>query len=213
MRGADGLSGAGEAVLTFHAMTGPMLTDEELVCASRRELASGESSRSIDELFSRYHTRVAAWCLRITGDRESAADLAQEVFVKAWRNIDSFQGTARFSTWLYSIVRNHCFNHLRSSARRLEDASGDLPEEGLADSSEDALSALVREADRKKARDILDQRLDDLERKVFYLHFAEELPLDAVTKVLKLENASGAKAYIVSAKRKIQHALGRTAWS
>jgi hypothetical protein len=51
--------------------------------------------------------------------------------------------------------------------------------------------------------------LTDIESQVFTLHYAEELPLDAITRLLKLENASGAKAYIVSAKRKLARAVER----
>jgi len=47
------------------------------------------------------------------------------------------------------------------------------------------------------------------EARVMTLHYAEELPLDAVTQLLKLDNASGAKAYIVSAKRKLARAVSR----
>jgi hypothetical protein len=48
-----------------------------------------------------------------------------------------------------------------------------------------------------------------VEARVMTLHYAEELPLDAVTQLLNLDNASGAKAYIVSAKRKLAQAVGQ----
>ena len=75
-----------------------------------------------NELFRRHQGRVALWCLRLTGDREAAADLAQEVFLKAFRYLDSYRGDSKFSTWLYSIARNHCFNEIKSRAAKPEDA-------------------------------------------------------------------------------------------
>src|SRR3954465_14889348 len=100
------------------------LTDEELVARYRSETNSAEQQRWVNELFQRHHARVALWCLRITGDRESAADLAQEVFMRVFRGLDSYRGDSKFSTWLYAVTRNHCFNESKSGAtqqqRRLE---------------------------------------------------------------------------------------------
>ena|SRR5712691_3525504 len=55
----------------------------------------------------------------------------------------------------------------------------------------------------QRVREFLTVTLDPLEHKVFILHYGEEMPLDAITRLLTLHNPSGAKAYIVSAKRKI----------
>jgi len=58
-------------------------------------------------------------------------------------------------------------------------------------------------------RDLVRDSLSEVEARVMTLHYAEELPLDAVTRLLKLDNTSGAKAYIVSAKRKLTRAVAR----
>src|SRR5262245_3501572 len=68
------------------------------------------------EICRRYHPKVAAWCLRISRDREDAADAAQEVFLRLHSRLDSFRGDSRFSTWLYQVAR--------SVALRLENKSG-----------------------------------------------------------------------------------------
>src|SRR4051794_30620977 len=90
------------------------LPDEELVARYQAQPGSPEADQYLDQLFQRYRPKVALWCLRLVGDREAAADLAQEVFLKAFRAIASFRGEAKFSTWLYSIARNHCFNAVKS---------------------------------------------------------------------------------------------------
>jgi hypothetical protein len=61
------------------------------------------------------------------------------------------------------------------------------------------------------ARQLINETLEETEKQVFTLHYAEEVPLDVITRMLKLENASGAKAYLVSAKRKLDRAVKR--WS
>jgi hypothetical protein len=58
-------------------------------------------------------------------------------------------------------------------------------------------------------RELLNEALEDIEKKVFTLHFGEDLPLDAITRLLGLRNASGAKAFIVSARRKLSRSIQR----
>src|SRR6184192_276996 len=107
------------------------LSDEQLIALSADP---GEppvrQKRATDELFGRYQSRVAVWCYRVAGDREWAADLAQEVFLRALRNLSTFRGDAKFSTWLYTIARNHCFNAVQSKAIRPEQSLEflDLPD-------------------------------------------------------------------------------------
>lgn len=184
------------------------LSDEDLVAQYRAGAGSGEADALWNELFRRHQTRVALWCLRLTGDRESAADLAQEVFLEAFRYLDSYRGESKFSTWLYSIARNHCFNEIKSRASKPRDAGEPMLAE-LADLSPDAHTQLERQDAADMLRGLVRDSLTETEARVMTLHYAEELPLDAVTHLLKLDNASGAKAYVVSAKRKLARAVAR----
>jgi DNA-directed RNA polymerase specialized sigma24 family protein len=67
----------------------------------------------------------------------------------------------------------------------------------------------TRSSTSRRLQQLLTATLDETERTVFTLHYGEELPLDAITRLLRLENSSGAKAYIVSAKRKLSRAAER----
>jgi RNA polymerase sigma-70 factor, ECF subfamily len=184
------------------------LNDEELVLRYQAQSGSQQSQAFIDELFGRHHVRVAAWCYRMTGDRDSAADLAQDIFLKAFRHLRSFRGNSKFTTWLYTIARNHCSNELRSRATRPE-GSSDTELLDLADRGESADAALERRGSEQMLKDLMQAVLDETEQKVMTLHYADELPLDAITRLLGLQNASGAKAHIVSARRKLNHAIAR----
>jgi RNA polymerase sigma-70 factor (ECF subfamily) len=184
-------------------------SDEELI-ARFRSCTPADRRRVADELFSRHYERVARWCFRFAGDRDTAADLAQEVFVKAYRNLDSFQGAARFSTWLYSVMRNECLNRVsRERGPAFEDIDEVASTAAQAAGYDDPLAAVERESAARQVRDLLNRTLDDTERRVFTLHYGEGIPLDGITRLLRLENASGAKAYIVSAKRKLSRAVDR----
>lgn len=185
------------------------LTDEELVRHWRADSGSRLARDSLNELFGRYHARVAAWCYRFTGDRSSAADLAQDVFLKAYRNLESFEGSARFSTWLYAIARNHCFNDMKSRGSRPEAGLDVLVAEPADRSMEDVLSVLVARESRDRANELMNKVLDETERKVMALHFQEGIQLDTITRLLRLSNTSGARAYVLSAKRKLSAAVQR----
>lgn len=183
------------------------LSDEELVSTYQAHSGSARGQALLNELFGRHHRRVAAWCYRMTGDRESAADLAQDIFLRAFRSLPSFRSDSKFTTWLYTITRNHCMNALRSQASRPEDSGVellDLPadEEGI-----DVL--LERQNAEQILRGLMLEVLDETERSVMLLHYVEELPLDSITRLLGLQNTSGAKAFIVSAKRKLNSAIVR----
>jgi RNA polymerase sigma-70 factor, ECF subfamily len=182
------------------------LSDEQLIY---RHQAEGAQTGDADELFRRYSERVALWCWRFAGDREQARDLAQEVLMKAYCHLGSFRSDAKFSTWLYSIARNHCLNHVRAQGRQPLDASEPI-ETDIADHQQwDTLAGMEREAAASAVRALVKEALDETETQVMMLHYCEELPLAAITQILSLKNASGAKAFIVSAKRKLSVALRR----
>jgi RNA polymerase sigma-70 factor (ECF subfamily) len=182
------------------------LSDEELVGEYRR--ASSDARRALaDELFARYYERVARWCYRFSGDRDRASDLAQEVFLKAHRHLDSFQGASQFGTWLYTIVRNESINWMKRSGPRTEDADEALAEIPTPEPGPEEIATGNSRA--RRLHEFLGATLDETERVVFTLHYGDDMSLDSITRMLHLENASGAKAYIVSAKRKLSRAVER----
>ncbi len=183
------------------------ISDEELIQRYRAEPSAPLAARILDQLFTRHHRRVAAWCYRMTGNVDGSADLAQEIFLKAYQRLDSFRGDSKFSTWLYTIARNHCMDALRMKSSAA-DRDAEPADESIADlRCEDISNALERREAEALVRRLMKESLDEVETQVMTLHYVHELPLDAVTRTLGLENQSGAKAYIVSARRKLARAL------
>ena len=182
------------------------LTDEELLAKYRAAGESCDARSLLDELFRRLLIPAALCCYRCTGDHEWAADLAQEVLMQVFRSLDSFRGDSKISTWVYTIARNHCCKAI--PARLEANACVDEFElEAMAGTGDDPYTRLARVASAESFRALLRETLTELEMRVITLHYGEELTLDAISKMLELRNASGAKAYIVSAKRKLQAAL------
>ena len=182
---------------------------DELLLAAYREAGPDSRRAAADRLFSRYYERVGLWCLRFTGDREAAADLAQDVFLKAYRHLDSFQGTSRFSTWLYSIARNESINRSKRSGPAEIESDEVLIQVPALEPDPEELA--TQNSNSRRLHRFLATTLDDIERTVFTLHYGDELPLDAISRLLRLDNRSGAKAYIVSAKRKLARAVEKLA--
>jgi RNA polymerase sigma-70 factor (ECF subfamily) len=191
------------------------MSDEELIAKARLAPGSPGAGECLNELFVRHRQRVALWCLRYAGDRERALDLAQEVFTLVWRHLDSFQGNAKFTTWLYTICRNTCLNAIRSEATE-PSAGGDgdfdvMSETGqfADDSYRSVEDKLDRAALLELAKEWMNSTLDETERRVFVMHYVDGTPLDVITRMLGLTNPSGAKAYIVSSRRKLQERARR----
>jgi RNA polymerase sigma-70 factor (ECF subfamily) len=184
------------------------LSDEELVAQYRLAPASDRSRQLLDELFRRQRARVIAWCYRLTGDSSLAPDLAQDVFVRAYSSLDMFRRDSKFTTWLYAIARNRCRDEHRARATRPREA----PEDAMVDvpsDRNDALAALEARDARTVVRTMMDEVLDETEKRVMTLHYGHDMRIDAITTALALTNTSGAKAYIVSAKRKLNAAVKR----
>jgi RNA polymerase sigma factor (sigma-70 family) len=183
------------------------LSDEELIDRTRRQPASADDCLAL--LYRRYYSKVGAWCLRISGDRQGAADLAQEVFLRVHEKLDSFRGDSRFSTWLYTVTRSVAINRGVAAKRRQADP---LDEEGMPEPVEPSPGAdEVVEKDQilRELRSAMERDLEPLEAKVLYLHYVDGLTLPAITDLLKLDNKSGAKAYVVSGGRKLKRRFGR----
>jgi RNA polymerase sigma-70 factor (ECF subfamily) len=184
------------------------LSDEELIAQYRLAPTAERSRPLLEELFRRHRSQVIAWCYRLTGDRTLAPDLAQDVFVKAYSSLAGFRADCKFTTWLYVIARNRCRDEQRERAARPTEA----PEDALVDppsEPNEALAALQARDARSVVRALVGDVLNETERHVMVLHYGHEMPLDAITAALGLTNTSGAKAYIVSAKRKLSTALKR----
>ncbi len=190
-------------------MDSDRLSDEDLLERARRAGTAPEvAEASLAALYERYYPKVAGWCLRLSGDRHEAADLAQDVFLRVHERLASFRGESRFSTWLYTVTRSVVINR-GTAARRRET----LPlDEGIAEPVEPAPSAEEAAARREIAqafRRALAADLAPLEAQALYLHFVGGLSLPAVTDLLGLTNKSGAKALIVAGGRKLKRRFGR----
>lgn len=183
------------------------LSDEELIARARETGEPERAEAALDALFRRFHPKVAAWCLRFCGDRQEAADLAQEVFLRVHERLGSFRGESRLSTWLYTVTRRVAINRGQAAGRHRADRLDQLAADPV-DPQPDAEVSVGREEILAAFRQAMHEDLEPLEAKILYLHYVEGMTLPAITDLLALENRSGAKAYIVGGRRKLERRFG-----
>jgi len=95
-------------------------SDEELV-----EAALANDAAAFALLYQRYYMRTYRIAYGMTGRREAAEDLTQDVFIKAMRKLGQFNRRSSFSTWFYRLSVNCCLNHHRVKGNRDEELTDD----------------------------------------------------------------------------------------
>src|SRR5947209_426235 len=167
-------------------------TDEAQIIAS---ILAG-NSHLFHDLIRPHERSVYAMALSLLHNEADAEDVAQEAFLKAFRNLRNFRGESKFSTWLISITLNEARGRLRSK-KNIKLESLDEPREGegtvtpalLRDWREIPSEAL----ERKEIRQMLQQAITDLPliyREVFLLRDVEDLSVNQSAEALGISVAS-----------------------
>ena len=150
---------------------------------------------AFDRLMTAFRQPVIGMLYRLVGHAADAEDLAQEVFVKVYRARGRYQPRARFSTWLFRIVRNTAFNHLRGRKRQPIVAIRDGTEEDdwLADQPDRSAPAPDAQLAEEELQEALQQALASLppnQRTAVVLARFEEMPYAEIAKVLATSEAA-----------------------
>lgn len=160
--------------------TGP--TDSEIISRVLR----GEQ-QAFAELVTRYQNFVFTITLRYTNSREDAEEIAQDVFVKAYRSLADFRGSSKFSTWLYTIVTTSCITFLRK--KRLETHS--LDDERVFEQADNQNSGFgANQVEQKSKVAMVNQAIKLLlpdDAKIITLFYKGEQSLDEIGVIMGLE--------------------------
>lgn len=158
-------------------------------------LCQAGQTEAFAKLVRNYQDRIYNLLYRMCGRHEDAEDLAQEVFVKAFRNIGRFRGQSRLYTWLFRIAKNTAISHIRRRRRvKFVPLTGDDDETQAADARTAGVSA--RRNPPPEARAIagetaerIARALDTLEedfRIVVLLRDIEDMNYDEIADVLEI---------------------------
>lgn len=148
------------------------LPDEELVAA-----ALEGDQRAYGSLVRRYQRRLVAFLAQMVGDLDTAQELAQEAFVRAWSALERFDPRFRFSTWLFRIAHNLGIDQLRR--RRLQtvpllrqDPDGEEMELEVVDHGKDPLGHLENRVLAASLREAINRLRGEYRELVLLRHFA-----------------------------------------
>ena len=168
-----------------------------------------------EELVRQYSGRMLAVARRILGNEEDSHDAVQEAFISAFRQLDSFQGASRLSTWLHRIVVNACLMRIRTRSRRPQTASIDdlLPQFDSSNRhatppsrwSGGVLDKVLMQETRAQVRDCIDQ-LPREYREVILLRDIEELDTQQAAAALGI-SVSAAKVRLHRARQALRTLL------
>lgn len=182
------------------------LDDAALVAAWRADPEGPRGRQAVSALLARHRRRVLAWCWEVVRDRELALDLAQDVLVSAWKALGSYEEKQRFAAWLFTIARNRCLSELR---RRRVPLAEEAVLELVADARPGPDAQLAQRSDGEALLRLVRETLTREEQDALWLRCYEGLPVEAITRRLGLSEASGARAVLQRARRKLRAALGR----
>jgi RNA polymerase sigma-70 factor (ECF subfamily) len=135
---------------------------------------------AFDVIVERHQRQVYQLCYRFAGNHEDASDLAQDVFIRAYRGLHSFKGQSAFSTWLYRIAVNVCLNRVGARSQRW--ASLDAAEQ--ADTREERADARILRGERAAEVRAAIARLPKKQRAALILRVYHDLPHDQIAAIV-----------------------------
>jgi RNA polymerase sigma-70 factor (ECF subfamily) len=151
------------------------LDDTALVAAC----ASGRRD-AFDVIVERHRRAVYQLCYRFVGNHEDASDLAQEVFLRAYRGLRNFKGDAALGTWLYRIGVNACLNRVSARKPAMESLQAT---EALPAAGPDAMTSLLRQEQASHVRAAI-AKLPPKQRATLVLRIYHELPHQEIAGIL-----------------------------
>jgi RNA polymerase sigma-70 factor (ECF subfamily) len=183
------------------------ISSEELMA----RIAKGDED-AFEILVDRHQTSILNLTYRFIGDRTQAKDLAQEVFIRVWQAAKTYKPEAKFTTWIYRITANLCFNELKSARRKKwfsfnwSDEDGEHTiEETLSDGVPSAEDLLLEKERNRQISDAL-QSLPENQRMALILKRYDDLSYEEIARILNC-SVSAVESLLFRAKRTLQEKL------
>jgi RNA polymerase sigma-70 factor (ECF subfamily) len=170
-----------------------------------KRIQSGEH-RAFGNLMKKYKNQVAGIAYRMVGDYDEAKDISQMVFVKTSRNLDRFDTTKKFSTWLYRITVNASIDYIRKQKKHKHETI-----ENYTDSVETAVDSPDMSLHRKNIKECILQAADalnDKQKAAFILRDIDGHEIEEVSEILGMPEAT-VRWYLHRARLRLRKELLR----
>lgn len=153
-------------------------SDEQLV-----PLVCEKDKEIYGELVKRYQNKLVRYAFYLTGNLDDSYDVAEEAFIKAYINLNGFDTTKKFSSWIYRIVHNEAVNYIKS--RRF----GVYNSEEILENIEDKSPSLEEWFDRNALKEYVEKSLNKLPlkyRECIVLYYLDDYSYDEISEILKI---------------------------
>lgn len=145
-------------------------------------------AKSFEILVKEYLKPIYSFACRYVGNAQDAEDIAQDVFVKVWRNIKKFDLNRSFKTWIFSIAKNSCIDSLRKKKSipfsRFENEKGEnVLVEKIAD-SRPLIDEILKRADITKTLNLVMERLTPDYRMLLFLRYNDHFTFKEISESL-----------------------------
>jgi len=152
--------------------------EKEIIAKAKK----GDKS-SFEKLVLKYTKGLYSFVFNILGQQEAAQDVVQETFTKAFSNLNSFNTSKNFSTWLYTIAKNSAFNYIKVN-KKYDFREAD---ESISQDKNPEELVINREASRALVRSI--DMLSEKYRTLIYLKYVNNLSYEEISKTLNISKS------------------------
>lgn len=147
------------------------------------------NDKAFEVLLSRHLKPIYNFLYRLTGDRSSVEDLAQEVFIKVWKNLSHFDRTKNFRVWIFTIAKNTAYDFLKKKKSIpfsfFEDKEGNSQFDNIVDDKLDP-NAILENADLRKDLEKKLQKIPKNYRLILLLRYKDDFSLSEIADILKI---------------------------
>ena len=171
-------------------------TEEAEILSLIKHKATRE--RGYVKLIAKYSEKVYWQIRRMVYEHEDADDLTQEVFIKVFENIESFNSSSKLSTWIYRIAYNHTINFIKSKSRRMSKNNTGF-EESILDNLPSDIMFETEKFNLTLQKAILS--LPPKQRAVFQMRYYDELPFAQISQITKTSQGALKASYHIAAQK------------
>ena len=197
--------------MSGHETASPGRTPEDAEDIRLMSLVSAGETAAFEQLVERHQRLVIGTVGRMLGTHSDAEDIAQQVFVRVWKNAKRYVPRAKFTTWLLKITRNLVFNELRRRSRHPQvplQSESDEEERPLRDEHAVGPDASLLQDELQRAVDAAIAHLPETQRMAVVLRRYEELSYEEIAETLD-QSVSAVKSLLFRARTELRESLKR----
>lgn len=184
------------------------LRGNEFDVALMRRIATGDEA-AFEQLIERHQNAVVGTVAKMLGNASDAEDIAQQVFIRLWKSAPRYKPTAKFTTFLFTIMRNLVFNESRRKSRKKEYSINEREDDYHLQTPDPRTTSPddnMLHAELQSAVDQAIALLPEKQRLAVILRRYENMPYDEIGRVLKL-SIPAVKSQLFRARNTLRQSL------